>query len=313
MKASAVLHKPLITVKNGTVAISQQELFEIRYNSTMNQTIEMGAINTLKIERETDPGLFLQSAEGEEILLPNAYVTPDMHIGSTVDVFVYTDSEDRPVATTQKPLALRGEFGFFEVVDTTPFGAFVSWGLPKDLFVPRTKQKTPFKIGEKRLLHVDVDNQTNRLIGVEKVQNYLTQAPKTLAPNDKVTALVFAVTPLGYKVIVDNTYEGLIYKNEVFEPIKTGDLKSAYIKQRRNDGKLDISLQRIGKTADDDAQRLLNTLQEHGGMMPYNYKSDAQEIQKVFHLSKKSYKRALTELQKNKSIDINDTGIYLKG
>ena len=278
----------------------------------MNTTIQIGMINSLQIDRETDPGLFLKAEDEEDVLLPNQYVTESMNVGDVLDVFVYTDSEDRPVATTQIPHAKLGEFGFFEVVDTAVFGAFVDWGLPKDLFVPRTKQKTPFVIGDKRLLHVDLDEQTNRLIGVEKVQNYLTQAPKTLKPNDKVNALVFASTPMGYKVIINNKYEGLIYKNEVFEPIKTGDLKTAYIKLRRSDGKLDISLQRIGKTSGDDAQRVLGTLKESGGVMPYNYKSDAEEIKKIFHLSKKSYKRALTELQDQGSIEVKDTGIYLK-
>ncbi len=278
----------------------------------MNTTIQIGMINTLQIDRETDPGLFLKAEDEEDVLLPNQYVTDSMQVGDFLDVFVYTDSEDRPVATTQKPHAKLGEFGFFEVVDTAPFGAFVDWGLPKDLFVPRTKQKTPFTVGDKRLLHVDLDEQTNRLIGVEKVQNYLTQAPKTLKPNEQITALVFASTPMGYKVIVNNEYEGLIYKNEVFEPIKTGDFKTAYIKLRRSDGKLDISLQRIGKTSGDDASKVLNTLKENGGMMPYNYKSDADDIKKIFHLSKKSYKRALSKLQENGSIEIKDTGIYLK-
>ncbi len=278
----------------------------------MNQNIDIGTVNTLQIERESDPGLFLKAADEEEILLPNQYITNDMNVGDLLDVFVYTDSEDRPVASTQFPLAMRGEFGFLKVVDTTNFGAFVDWGLPKDLFVPRTKQKTPFKIGEQRLLHVDLDQQTHRLIGVEKIQNYLSKAPKTLQPNDVVTVLVFAVTPLGYKVIVNHSYEGLIYKNEVFEPIKTGDLKTAYIKQRRSDGKLDISLQRIGTTSNDDTEKILKLLQENRGTMPYNYKSNAQEISNIFHLSKKRFKRALTTLQEAGNIKVKDTGIYIE-
>jgi predicted RNA-binding protein (virulence factor B family) len=278
----------------------------------MNSTIQIGTINTLEIDRATDPGLFLKAEDGEDILLPNQYLTDEMLLGDLIDVFVYTDSEDRPVATTEIPPAILGEFGFFEVVDTASFGAFVDWGLPKDLFVPRTKQKTPFHVGEKRLLHVDLDEQTNRLIGVEKVQNYLTEAPKSLKPNDEVFVLVFAKTPLGYKVIVNNAYEGLIYHNEVFEPIKTGDLKKAFIKLRRGDGKLDISLQRIGKSGEDDATKVLDILKQSGGVMPYNYKSDADTIKKVFHLSKKSYKRALTELLNSNKIEVKDTGIYIK-
>ena len=278
----------------------------------MNETIEIGTINTLQIDRETDPGLFLKASNDDDVLLPNQYVTDAMQVGDLLDVFVYTDSEDRIVATTQRPMAMLGEFGFCEVVDTAPFGAFVNWGLPKDLFVPRTKQKTPFKVGEKRLLHVDLDEQTQRLIGVEKIQNYLGKAPTTLKPNDAVSILVFAVTPLGYKVIVNHAYEGLIYKNEVFEPIQTGDSKQAYIKQRRSDGKLDISLQRIGNTSDDDTSTILRLLHEHQGKMPYNYKSDANEISQVFHLSKKRFKRALTTLQDAGTIEIKDTGIYSK-
>jgi hypothetical protein len=279
----------------------------------MNTHIEIGTINTLQIDRITDPGLFLKAQDDEDVLLPNQYIKEHMQIGDLLDVFIYTDSEDRLVATTQMPKAKLGEFGFFEVVDMTPFGAFVDWGLPKDLFVPRSKQKIPFKIGEKRFLHVDLDEQTKRLIGVEKIQSYLEHAPKSLKPNQEVQALVFASTPLGYKVILNNVYEGLIFKNEVFESLKVGDIKTAFIKQRRSDGKLDISLQRIGKSDQDDAQSVLKLLKENNGMMPYNYKSDAQQIAKIFHLSKKSFKRALTRLQEQEVITIKENGIYLKG
>ncbi len=277
----------------------------------MNETIEIGRINRLRIERHTAPGLYLSAANEDELLLPNQYVTENMNDGDEIDVFVYTDSEDRPVASTQLPKAMLGEFGFFEVVDTTRFGAFVDWGLPKDLFVPNSLQKKPFRVGDKRILYVIKDEQTNRLVGTEKSSEYLMKAPRTLPVNSEVKLLLLAKTPLGYKVIVDNAYEGLIFHNELFEDVRTGDCRKGYIKQVRKDGKLDISLQPIGGKKDDIAtEKIIALLRENNGMLPYNYKSDADQISSVFGLSKKVFKRALTQLQESGEIKVQDTGIF---
>lgn len=277
----------------------------------MNETLKIGEINLLIIDRDTTPGLFLRTMDESDILLPNQYVTDAMHIGDTIDVFVYTDSEDRPVATTAKPKAMLGEIAFLEVVDTSSIGAFVNWGLPKDLFVPKALQKRPFSVGEKRIIRIVLDERTNRLVGTEKVSSALIDAPKTFYPNTPVTFMIIAKTPLGYKAIVDNAYEGMLYTNEIFENLRVGDVKKGFVKQRREDGKLDLSLQMIGKAkAGNAAAKVYELLQQNGGMLPYNYKSDAELIQKTFGLSKKNFKSALTELSDSGKITIKENGIY---
>lgn len=277
----------------------------------MNETLKIGEMNLLVIDRDTAPGLFLKSMDESDILLPNQYVTDSMHIGDTLEVFVYTDSEDRPVATTATPKAMLGEIAFLEVLDTSAIGAFVNWGLPKDLFVPKALQKRSFSVGEKRIIRIILDERTNRPVGTEKVSSALIAAPKTFYPNTPVSFMIIAKTPLGYKAIVDNVYEGMLYTNEIFETLRVGDVKSGFVKQRREDGKLDLSLQMIGKAkAGNAAAKIYDMLQQNGGMLPYNYKSDAELIQKTFGLSKKNFKAALTELATNEKITIKENGIY---
>jgi len=277
----------------------------------MNETLHIGEINTLVIDRVTTPGLFLRALDESDILLPNQYVTDAMHVGDTIDVFVYTDSEDRPVATTVTPKAMLGEIAFVEVVDTSSIGAFVDWGLPKDLFVPKALQKRPFSVGEKRIIRVVLDEQTGRLVGTEKISGALIDPPKHFYPNTPVTFMIIAKTPLGYKAIVDHRYEGMIYTNEIFETVRVGDVKNGYIKQRRSDGKLDLSLQMTGKAKTGTAAaKIFDMLEKNGGMLPYNYKSDPESIQKTFGLSKKNFKSALTELSQAGKIIIKENGIY---
>ncbi|MBV5321169.1 MAG: DNA-binding protein [Sulfuricurvum sp.] len=277
----------------------------------MNETLKIGEINILVIDRDTTPGLFLRALDESDILLPNQYVTNDMHIGDTIDVFVYTDSEDRPVATTVMPKAMVNEIAFVEVVDTSSIGAFVDWGLPKDLFVPRALQKRPFAVGEKRLVRVILDEQTNRLVGTEKISGALETPPKTFYPNTPVSFMIIAKTPMGYKVIVDHKYEGMIYANEIFEDVRVGQIKNGFVKILRPDGKLDLSLQMVGKVkASSAADKILSMIKSNGGMLPYNYKSDPDLIQKTFGLSKKNFKSALTQLVDSKKIIVQENGIY---
>ena len=277
----------------------------------MNETLKIGEINILTIDRDTVPGLFLRALDESDILLPNQYVTDKMHIGDTIDVFVYTDSEDRPVATTAMPKAMVNEIAFVEVVDTTPIGAFVNWGLPKDLFIPRALQKRPFAVGEKRLVRVILDEQTNRLVGTEKISGALEMPPKSFYPNTPVAFMIIAKTPMGYKVIVDHKYEGMIYANEIFEEVRVGQIKNGFVKVLRPDGKLDLSLQMVGKAkASGAADKILSMIKANGGMLPYNYKSDPDLIQKTFGLSKKNFKSALTQLVDSKKITVQENGIY---
>lgn len=277
----------------------------------MNETLHIGEINTLIIDRMTAPGLFLRTLEGNDVLLPNQYVTETMHIGNTINVFVYTDSEDRPVATTLTPKGILNQLAFVEVIDTTDIGAFVNWGLPKDLFVPKIYQKRPFRIGEKRILRIVLDQKTNRLTGTEKISAALELPPQKFYPNTPVSFMIIAKTPMGYKAIVDHRYEGMLYANEIFESIRTGDIKHGFIKLHREDGKLDLSLQKTGRDKSSDAsEKILSLLHENGGMLPCNYKSDPNIIQQMLGMSKKNFKAALTKLQENQKITIKESGIY---
>ncbi len=276
----------------------------------MTHTLQIGTINTLRINRESANGLYLITGDNDdEVLLPNAYVSDAMQLDDTIDVFVYTDSEDRPVATTLTPKAMRGEFAFLEVVDTNKFGVFLDWGLPKDLFVPLKEQKN-LKIGDKRLFYLTLDEATNRLIASQKIGKYLQGESKEFSQKQKVSLLIMAPTPLGYKAIINERYEGMLYKNEIFEPIMIGDKKEGYIKVIRPDGKIDLSLQATGKDAKAEASnKVLSTLIQAGGTLPHNYKSDTSDIQKTFGLSKKAFKRALTVLIEAKKITVEEEGI----
>ena len=280
----------------------------------MNLTIAIGELNTLRVERDTDYGLYLRAENFEEVLLPNIYVMEDeMPIGAEIEVFVYTDSEDRPVATTKYPYAKLGEFGYFTVVDYQRFGAFVNWGLPKDLFVPLSQQKCHFHIGSKYILRVCLDEETGRLYGTHKIGKWLSKETAYLEVNQQVNILVLSKTPLGHKVIVENKHEGMLFENEIFEKLKVGDRRVAYVKKIRKDGKLDLSLQPIGKkvSADIFEEKILTLLEESGAEMPFNSKSDAEEIMKTFSMSKKNFKRSLTSLITAKKIASNEQGIKL--
>jgi len=279
-----------------------------------NLTINIGEMNTLEVARDTDYGYFLEAKDGQEVLLPNVYVMEDeMPMGSLIDVFIYTDSEDRPVATTKIPYAKLGEYGYFTVVDYKSYGAFVNWGLPKDLFVPLSQQKEYFNIGKKYLLRVCLDEQTGRLYGTQKIGKYFNRDMKGLHQNKELDAIVLAKTPLGYKVVADNQYEGMLFDNEIFEVIRIGDRKKVYIKKVRKDFKLDLSLQPIGKKPMlNQAQDIvLQLLKEADGTLPFTYKSDADEIKKVFGMSKKNFKRTLTELIESKKIELLEDSIVL--
>ena len=280
----------------------------------MNNSIEIGKVNTLKIERDTDFGYYLIAQNFEEVLLPNIYIMEDeMPMGSQIEVFVYTDSEDRPVATTKYPYAMLGEFGYFTVVDYQKFGAFVNWGLPKDLFVPLSQQKCHFHIGSKYILRICLDEETGRLYGTHKIGKWLSKDTDKLKENQKVDILVLSKTPLGYKVIIENLYEGMLFENEIFETLHVGNRKVAYIKKIRKDGKLDLSLQPIGKKATGDIYELkiLEILKESNSFISLNSKSDASDIVKVFGLSKKNFKRTVTSLIEKKKILLENNGIKL--
>ncbi len=282
-------------------------------NKTQNQHLELGLINTLIIDRLTTPGAYLMAQDGKDVLLPGQYLTQEMKEGDMIDVFLYTDSEDRLIATTLTPKAMLDEFALLEVVDVAPFGAFLDWGLPKDLLIPTKLQKTPCKVGEKHFIKVIYDERTHRLVGSEKLGDFFERRIRGLKPHQEVEIIIITKTPLGFKCIVEGKYEGLIYHNEIFENISIGEKKTAYIKTIRKDGNIDLSLRKIGdKNSDGSKEKILSLLKENKGILPYNTKTDPQLLKEVFGMSKKEFKRSVNALAQEDMIDIKETGLYLK-
>jgi len=278
----------------------------------MNRYLLVGEKNRLKISRYTDNGVYLICEDQDEVLLPNQYVSYAMKEGDEIDVFVYFDSEDRIVASTVFPKAMLDQFGCFEVVDVTPFGAFLDWGLPKDLLIPKALQKFPFYVGMKVIVQVSLDDETGRIIATQKYNDFLKKDLSALKLNQEVKLLVRERTPLGFKVIVDNLYDGLIFHNEIFETIDVGDEKTGYVKTLRKDGKLDIVLRPIGDKSDEvAAAKIVEMLRAIGGACEMNYKSAPEEISQRFGLSRKAYKRALTKLIEAHKLEVNEKGMRL--
>lgn len=274
----------------------------------IEEYIKLGEFNKLEVYKEVEFGVYLRSEE-DEVLLPKKYVPQNTKIGDIIEVFVYSDSEDRYVATTQKPKAILNQFDMFEVVDTSKFGAFVDWGLEKHLFVPLSTQKRNLKKGDKVIGKIKYDEKTDRLFLDAKIGRNL-KTPTNFNKNDEVEILVLAKTPLGYKVIVNNEFEGMIFDNEIFEEIKVGDKLKAYVKNLREDNKLDISLNPIGKSRDVAYQKVLQKLQEKKEMN-FTYKSDTKDIQKEFGISKKAFKATLTKLLDENKIKLKDDKICI--
>lgn len=275
----------------------------------INEHIYVGELNTLAVNRVSEPGIYLISDDQTEVLLPNAYVTKSMEIGSFLDVFIYTDSEDRLVATTLKPYVYLYEFASLEIVDSMKFGAFVDIGLPKHILVPKNKQKSSsFNIGDRKVLQLQVDEKTDRLIASEKFD--LLKEVKDLEKNAEVEIILYSKTPLGYKVIVNNSYDGMIYHTEIFENLKIGDKKRAYVKNIRDDNKIDISLQKIGEKASGD--KVFDVLVKEGGKLDFTYKSEADDINRVFGISKKAFKASLTKLLAENKIILEESCIRVK-
>ena len=277
-------------------------------NKQINEHIYVGELNTLRVNRVSEPGIYLVSGDETEVLLPNAYVTKDMDIDSLLEVFIYTDSEDRLVATTLKPYVYLYEIASLEVVDNMKFGSFVDIGLPKHILVPKNRQKGTYEIGKRKVLQLQLDDKTNRLIASEKFQ--LLKEIKDLEKNAEVEIILYSKTPLGYKVIINNSYEGMIYHTEIFENLKIGDKKRAYIKNIRDDNKIDVSLQKIGEKPTGD--KVFDVLSQNGGKLDFTYKSEAEDIIKVFGMSKKAFKASLTKLISENKIVLEESSIRVK-
>jgi uncharacterized protein len=275
--------------------------------------MQIGTYHDLTILRFTSVGAFLGNETGEEVLLPNKYLTPEMEVGQLVHVFVYKDQQERPVATTIRPLAQLGEFAYFKVSWIDKAGAFLDWGLEKDLFVPFPEQKVNLQEGNEYLLHVRHDPETDRLYGTTKFGDALSQNTEGLNRNDQVELLVCDATELGLKVIVNNKYQGLIFNNHIIRPLMKGEKTKGYIKTIREDGKLDISLEKNSlEKFDDHSETILEALHHNHGKLMFSDKSDPEMVRAYFGMSKKSFKKAIGQLYKSQMIEIHQDYILLR-
>ena len=273
----------------------------------------IGEYHILKIDRDTEPGLFLKDDDGNEVLLPNKYKPETFEIGDELEVFVYLDHEERPVATNLVPFVKLDEFGYLKCVEVSEIGAFMDWGLEKHLFVPFKEQAVKMREGERYLIFCYLDEQTDRLVGSSKTDAFLDNSQLTVEAFEEVDLIVANLTELGWNVIVNEIHKGLLYKDDVFQKLHVGDRLKGWVKKTRPDGKIDITLQRPGyRSIEPNAQELLNILEIKGGFLGLTDKSSPKEIEKEVQMSKKSFKRALGNLYKQRKVDLKNNGIYLK-
>ena len=256
--------------------------------------------------------MYLDGGMEGEILLPKRYVPKDCKPGDELRVFIYLDQEERLIATTQTPLAQVGEFACLEVAWVNQYGAFLNWGLMKDLFVPFREQKARMEVGRKYIVHVHLDEESYRIAASAKVEHYLSQEKPAYEPGQEVDALIWQKTDLGYKVIIDNRYAGLLYESEIFQQLYMGMKVKAYIKQVREDGKIDLTLQKLGQAkVEDFSSTLLEYIRRNGGRTHLNDKSPADEIYALFGVSKKTFKKAVGDLYKKRLVTLQEDGIRL--
>ena len=275
-------------------------------------SIELGQYNTLQVVKQVDFGVYLDGGEEGEILLPARYVPEVCEPGDELRVFIYLDNEERLIATTLTPLVQVGQFACLEVAWINEYGAFLNWGLMKDLFVPFSEQKMKMQVGKKYVIHAHLDDESYRIVASAKVDRYLSKEIATYEPGQEVNILIWQKTDLGFKAIIENQFSGLLYDSEIFQPLRTGMQLKAFVKQVREDGKIDLALQKAGpRKVDDFATTLLEHIQEHGGWTSLNDKSPAEEIYDTFGVSKKTFKKAVGDLYKKHLIELQEEGIKL--
>lgn len=275
--------------------------------------IKLGEYNLLEVVKEVDFGVYLDGSEDGEILLPTRYVPQGCKPGDVLNVFIYLDMDERLIATTLQPYVKVGEFACLEVAWVNQYGAFLDWGLMKDLFVPFREQKMKMLKGNSYVVHVHLDEDSYRIVASAKVEKYLSKDMSEYNAGDEVEVLVWQKTDLGFKVIVDNKFGGMIFKNEIFTDVRTGMKMTAYIKQVRPDGKIDLELQKGGvKKVEDFADTLLEYIRSNGGSTPLNDKTEADVIYNTFGVSKKTFKKAVGDLYKKRLVVLEgEQGIRL--
>ncbi|HJC93058.1 MAG TPA: GntR family transcriptional regulator [Candidatus Phocaeicola excrementigallinarum] len=274
--------------------------------------IRLGRYNQLTVVKEVDFGVYLDGDEDGEILLPKRYVPEGCVVGDMLNVFIYLDMDERLVATTLEPYAQVGDFACLEVAWVNQYGAFLDWGLMKDLFIPFREQKVKMQKGHRYVVYVELDEESFRIMATAKVEKYLSDEMPDYQSGEEVDVMIWQRTDLGYKVIVDNKFGGMIYHNEIFQPLEIGMKLPAYIKQVRPDGKIDLELQKAGAhQVGDFSGKLLQFIKDHGGYTSINDKTDAEIIYGTFGVSKKIFKKAVGDLYKKRLIVLEEGGIRL--
>lgn len=274
--------------------------------------IKIGKNNILKVVKRVDFGLYLDGGEFGEILMPQKYVAEGTEIGDEVEVFIYCDSEDRLVATTERPFVYVGEFGLLKAVSVSGIGAFMEWGVMKDLLIPFREQAERIEEGKSYIVYAYLDNTTKRIVGSTKLNKFLGNRIPRYAAGEQVDVLIVKRTDLGYKVIVDNLFWGMIYFNDLFDPVSVGDRLPAYVKLVREDGKIDVTLREYGgERVFQLAYRIVGYLRDNGGRMTICDTSSPEEIKAVFQCSKKDFKKALGYLYKKGQVRVSDKEVAL--
>ena len=274
--------------------------------------VEIGKYNKLRVIKELEFGIYLDGGNDLEILLPRRYVPENIKPDDELEVFIYTDSEDRLIATTENPYATVGEFALLTVVAVEQVGAFLDWGLMKDLLVPYREQKATMQVGNSYVVYVYLDEKTNRVVASGKVDKFLNIIPANYEVGQEVNLMIFDKTDLGYNAIIEQAHWGLIYKNELFQPLERGQRIKGFIKKIYVDGKIDLTIYQQGyKRVSSVAQDILGYLNAAGGFIAVNDKTPPEDIHDLFQISKKSFKMAIGALYKEKLIEITDEGIKL--
>ena len=275
--------------------------------------IAIGKDNQLTILRKSSVGLFLGDDSGEEVLLPNKYCPETFNLNDSIEVFVYRDTDDRKIATTLKPKIKMHEFALLQVNAVDAVGAFLDWGLEKDLLVPFKEQRQRMVAGRWYVVYMDLDEETDRLYATNKIEKKLSNEILTVKVNDEADLLVYHKTDLGYSVMINGTHKGIVYENEVFQELNVGDKLKGYIKKIRAGNKIDVSLRPLGYKHynDPNSETILQMLTDHSGTLPYGDKSAPEAIYAQFNMSKKEFKKAIGALYKNKKIKISPERIEL--
>lgn len=274
--------------------------------------IQNGRWQTLKFNRKSPHGWYLIDRDEEEVLLPNKYLPEKIIVGQDTNVFVYRDSEERLVATYIKPLIELNTFAILDIVAASNFGAFANWGMEKHLFIPFKEQHQRLNEGDYSIVYMYLDNVTDRLVGSARVNRWLNPDTPLYKKGQKVSVMVYHQNEVGYQVIIEQEFRGIIYTNEVFEPLKIGDRLQAYVRQIREGGLVDLSYTPLGRSKISSYQeRILRELNTNGGFIALNDKADPEQIQQTLQMSKKSFKEATGGLYRDRMIDFYRNGIRL--